>query len=124
MPDGVSSHLSPADGMLAIALACAALVLVAWPNLVRPRLPGAWVISNQTIAASGTVFVRPDIAACVTGTEQQCDAWFATQHLRRRIAYQAASRYWEFQWYETAIFVALAVALGGLRTLWIGRRIS
>ncbi len=141
---------------MAITLACAALVLVAWPNLVRPHLippvtvtatvkanletgeltregeiivpvtnlPGAWVISNQTITASGKVFVRPDIAACVTGTEQQCDAWFTTQHLRRRIAYQPASRYWEFQWYETAIFVALAVVLGGLCTLWIGRRIS
>jgi hypothetical protein len=30
------------------------------------------------------------------------------------IAYQPASRFWAFQWYETAIFLAAALALAGL----------
>ena len=58
--------------------------------------------------------VRPaHVPACASGTQQQCDAWLATQHLRRQISYQPASRYWAFQWYETAIFLALALALAG-----------
>jgi hypothetical protein len=76
-------------------------------------LPGAWIFSNQTITPAGRVFVLPDVPACASGTQQACDAWLATQHLRRQISYQPASRYWAFQWYETAIFLALALALAG-----------
>ena len=85
-------------------------------------LPGAWIFSNQTITPSGRVFVLPDVPACASGTQQQCDAWFATQHLRRQISYQPASRYWAFQWYETAIFLALALALAGFCVWWIRHR--
>ena len=60
------------------------------------------------------MFVLPDVPACASGTQQACDAWLATQHLRRQISYQPASRYWAFQWYETAIYLALALALAGL----------
>jgi hypothetical protein len=60
-------------------------------------MPGAWIISNQTITPSGRVFVLPDVAACNTGTQQQCNRFLATQHLRRRITYQPASRFWAFQ---------------------------
>jgi hypothetical protein len=76
--------------------------------------PGAWIITNQTITPAGRVFVLPVVAACQSGSEQQCDAWYARQHLRRRITYLPASRYWALQWYETAIFLALAVVLAGL----------
>ena len=48
------------------------------------------------------------------GTLYVLPAWSATQHLRRQISYQPASRYWAFQWYETAIYLALALALAGL----------
>ncbi len=34
--------------------------------------------------------------------------------LRNLVTYQPASRYWAFQWYETAIFVAMALALAAL----------
>jgi hypothetical protein len=141
--------LSVAIGMLvrrtlpamAITLACIALVMVAWPNLIRPHLttgvmshngeitmpvtnlPGAWIISNQTIATSGQVFVLPPtVKACATGSAQQCNAWLATQHLQRHIAYRPASRYWAFQWYETAIFLALALAVACFCFFWIRHR--
>jgi hypothetical protein len=83
--------------------------------------PGVWVISNQTITPDGHVFVLPVTPACQSGTEQACDAWLAGRHLRQRITYQPASRYWAFQWYETAIFLALAVMLAGL-CVWRIRR--
>jgi hypothetical protein len=37
------------------------------------------------------------------------------------VDYQSASRYWAFQWYETALFVGLAAVLGGLCFVWIRR---
>jgi hypothetical protein len=82
-------------------------------------MPGAWIVSNQTITPSGKVFVLPDVPACSTGTQQQCNRFLATQHLRRRITYQPASRFWAFQAYETAIFTILALALAGFCVWWI-----
>jgi len=42
------------------------------------------------------------------------------------VTYQPASRYWAFQRYETATFiaVALALALTGFCFWWIRRRLS
>jgi hypothetical protein len=37
------------------------------------------------------------------------------------ITYQPASRFWAFQWYETGIFLAFAVALGGFCIWWLSR---
>ena len=85
-------------------------------------MPGAWIISNQTITPSGRVFVLPDVAACNTGTQQQCNRFLATQHLRRRITYQPASRFWAFQAYETAILAILSLALAGFCVWWIRSR--
>jgi hypothetical protein len=78
------------------------------------NLPGAWVISDQTITPDGTVFVLPEVPACQSGTQQQCSTWLAGQHLRQRVTYQPASRFWIFQWYETAIYLAVALLLAGL----------
>jgi hypothetical protein len=45
-------------------------------------------------------------------------------HLRQVVTYQPASRYWAFQWYETAIFVALALVLAGFCLYWVRRRLA
>ena len=42
-------------------------------------------------------------------------------HLRQTVTYQPASRYWPLQWYETGIYLALALALAGLSLWWIRR---
>jgi len=72
---------------------------------------------------TGRVFILPDTPACPSGTQQACDAWLASQHLRRVISYQPASRYWAFQWCETALFLALAAAMAGccVRRIRYGR---
>ena len=88
-------------------------------------LPGAWLISDETITPGGRVFVLPDIAACQSGTQRQCDTWLAGQHLRQRIRYQPAGRFWEFQWYETVIYLAFALALAAGCIGWVRyRRLS
>ncbi|MGH3150375.1 MAG: hypothetical protein ACRDOB_06565 [Streptosporangiaceae bacterium] len=40
------------------------------------------------------------------------------------MTYQPASRYWAFQWYETAIFFGLAIILAGVCFWQIRRRRS
>jgi ABC-type transport system involved in multi-copper enzyme maturation permease subunit len=38
------------------------------------------------------------------------------------VTYQPANRYWTFQWYETAIYLAAALVLAGFSFWWIPRR--
>ena len=124
-PTVVRPHLiPPATATTAVSINLGDAIIAHNGQLTMPvtGLPGAWIISNQTITPAGHVFVLPDIPACQTGTQQQCDAWLATQHLRRQITYQPASRFWALQWYETAIFLALALALAGFCLWWIRRR--
>jgi hypothetical protein len=88
------------------------------------KIPGAWVLSDQTINAAGQVFTGPAPQACESSTAsfQACQDSLTRLHLRQLVTYQPASRYWAFQWYETAIFLALAVALAGFCYWWVRRR--
>jgi hypothetical protein len=40
------------------------------------------------------------------------------------VAYQPASRYWPFQWYELAIYIGVALVLAGACVWWIRRRLT
>jgi hypothetical protein len=73
--------------------------------------PDAWVISDQAVNSAGHVFNGPATHACVDGSQQACNASIVSLHLRQLVVYQPASRYWELQSYETAIFIVAAVAL-------------
>jgi len=88
------------------------------------HLPGAWVLSNQTVTPAGHEFDGPAPAACVKTTVpfSQCTAALGRLGLRQVVTYQPASRYWAFQGYEAAIFVVLAVGLAGCCTWQIRRR--
>jgi hypothetical protein len=44
--------------------------------------------------------------------------------IRDVLTYQPSSRYWTFQWYETALFLGLALLLAGFCFWWIRRRLS
>ena len=84
--------------------------------------PGAWILSNQSLNAAGHPFTGPPTNACLNGSQQACNASVARLHLRQLITFQPASRYWTFQWYETAIFVAVALLLAWFCYLRISRR--
>ncbi|MBO0815274.1 MAG: ABC transporter permease subunit [Actinobacteria bacterium] len=79
------------------------------------HLPDAWVLGNQTVTAAGHEFRGPGPAACLSDklSFSECQAALGRLGLRQLVTYQPASRYWAFQGYEAAIFVVLAVALGG-----------
>ncbi|HXP20514.1 MAG TPA: ABC transporter permease [Streptosporangiaceae bacterium] len=84
--------------------------------------PGAWILSNQTVGTTGHLFTGPVPHVCLSGSFQACTQALGGLHLRQLLTYQPASRFWAFQWYETAIFLAIAVALAGLCFWRIRRR--
>jgi hypothetical protein len=125
MPNMVRPHLlAPVTVTAPVRISLATAIVSHNGTLTAPvtGLPGAWVFANQTITPSGRLFLMPGGPACQSGTQQQCDTWLATQHLRRRISYQPASRFWAFQAYETAIYLVLALVLAGF-CLWRIRRL-
>ncbi|HEY2579276.1 MAG TPA: hypothetical protein VGI74_23460, partial [Streptosporangiaceae bacterium] len=75
---------------------------------------GAWVLSSQIIGKSGRTPHLSAPSVCFGNNINGCNTWIATLHLRQMVSYQPASRFWEFQWYETTIFLAIAVVLAGL----------
>lgn len=87
------------------------------------QLRGAWVVSNITVTRSGQQFILPQVAVCANGLGQPaCDNFIAGRHLTQEVRYVPASKFWPLQWTETAILLALALALGGLCT-WRVRRL-
>jgi hypothetical protein len=89
-----------------------------------PDLPGAWVLSIQlSTPADRPASTIPASQACAANTSsfQTCGAYVESLHLRQTVTYQPASRYWPLQWYETGIYLALALALAGFSLWWIRR---
>jgi hypothetical protein len=88
------------------------------------NIPGAWIISNETVTAAGTPFTGPPPAACRDDEGMDaCVAAIGGLHPYQHVTYQPADRYWTFQWLETALVLTLAVALAGL-TAWRVRRLA
>jgi hypothetical protein len=95
-----------------------------------PGQPGAWLLSSGPVNAAGQpVSTTPAACTSVGNTGQSAGgqgnaflpgqgpaafvACLASHGIREAITYQAASRYWRFQLTETAIYLALALALAG-----------
>jgi hypothetical protein len=92
---------------------------------ITPSLPGAWIGSSHVTTAAGSVSLGRTPAACgPNSTDSACTATIARMHLRQVLVYQPASRFWAFQWYETAICLALALLLAGCCVWWVRRRVS
>jgi hypothetical protein len=86
-----------------------------------PGQPGAWIISSGTVNTTGQP-VSALLPACATAQDQiSCMASRGTQVA---VSYQPASRYWAFQGTETALYLALALALAGYCFWRVGRRLS
>jgi hypothetical protein len=89
-----------------------------------PGHPGAWILSSGAVNAAGNpVGTAP--AACnqaVQSSESSGLDCLASHGIRIAVTYQPASRYWAFEWTETGIFLALALALAGFCFWRLGRR--
>jgi MFS family permease len=100
--------------------------------------PGAWIISNRTIDATGNAAQAipswvmgclpppPGLTASSAGQQDQqsCFAKLTDLGYRQQVTYQPDNRYWAFQWSETTIFLTLAVLQAGFCFWWIRRRLS
>jgi hypothetical protein len=89
-------------------------------------VPGAWVLSNQTITATGQVFTGPaNPQYCgPDAAPQVCTDWVGSLGLRQDLTYHPANHFWSLQWTEAGIFVAIAVLLAGFCFWWTRRRLT
>jgi hypothetical protein len=89
-----------------------------------PGQPGAWIMDSHAVNAAGQpASVIPAACNSPAGSNNllQC---LASHGIRVAVTYQPISRYWAFQWTETAIFLALALALSGFCYWRISRRLN
>ena len=95
-----------------------------------PSDTGAWVLSSQTVDASGhtvdSIPVSTSAGPCAPSQHgiSPCLAEIKRLGYRQQLTYQPSSRFWPFQWYETGIYTALALSLAGFCFWWIRRRLS
>jgi hypothetical protein len=130
MPLAIRPHLvSPSHTTASIYAADEA-----FGSLTADVVPGqrnAWIISSQALNAAGhPVSAIP--AACANppgapGEKGGTSAITPAQCMQKRgyreaISYVPTSRYWTLQWTETAIFLALALALAWFSFWRLGRR--
>jgi len=127
MPLGIRPHLFPPDRTTAAITSLSSLSGAthmsggSFAFTVRnlPSQPGAWIISTGAVNASGhPVSTIP--AAC----RHQGQSCLASHGIRVAVTYEPTSRYWAIQWTETAIYLALALALAGYCFWRLARRLS
>jgi ABC-type transport system involved in multi-copper enzyme maturation permease subunit len=97
-------------------------------NVTSPA-SGAWVTAQHTIDAAGNQVGLPSwfdgcLGTSNVGQVPACIGRLTSLGYRQVVDYQPASRFWTFQWYELAIYLALAVVLGGFCAWWVRRRVS
>jgi len=98
------------------------------PSTTGPDLRSVWLIRQDLSDAHGNaVHNLPSIAeACGSDLAAKFgDASCLAQHgVFNHAIYHPASRFWLFQGIEAAIFLGLALALGGFAVWWIRDRVS
>jgi ABC-type transport system involved in multi-copper enzyme maturation permease subunit len=92
-----------------------------------PGQPGAWLLSSGAVNAAGQATSTTPAACTAQSYENGTPAvmaCLASHGIREAITYQPASRYWAFQWTETGIYLAVALALAGYCFRRLNRRLS
>ena len=92
-----------------------------------PGQPGAWLLSSRAVNAAVHAVSTTPAACTAQSVENDTSAFLdclSSHSIREAVSYQPASRYWDFQWTETAIYLALALALAGYCFQRLGRRLS
>jgi hypothetical protein len=103
--------------------------------------PSAWVLSNQTVDASGRAAALPSwFADCLppppgqpgegtrqTGGKEELGACLdrlTRLGYRQHVVYQPDSNFWALQWAEAGMFAGVSVLLAGCCFWWTRRRLS
>jgi hypothetical protein len=129
MPLWVRPHLVPPDRMVVSGpsfFQSAGLSVGTLEASSVPGQPEAWMLSSGAVNAVGqpvsTIPAPCGSPSAGKGASPNAGACMASRGIREDITYQPASRYWAFQWIETGIFLALALALAGFCFWRLGRR--
>jgi hypothetical protein len=135
MPLAIRPHLFPPGRVMVVPFSSVSDIAYSYDTAGNFRLiadglsgqPGAWILSSGAVNTAGhPVSVAP--AAClqavVNGQTSSGMDCLASHGIRVAVSYQPASRYWAFEWTETAIFGALALALAGFCFWRLSRRLS
>jgi hypothetical protein len=89
-----------------------------------PNLPGAWILSNETVTAAGEPFTGPASPQFCgdTASPQDCLNWLGSLGLQEKVSYQPMERYWPLQWTEAGMVLALAGAVLAFGFWWLRTR--
>lgn len=138
-PLRLSMSLTNPDAAFGFLRSPSRLSLTGFP----PTVPNAWALTGSIVDKAGhgptsqylgrvcpTLLLGadggraggPHTRVAPGGGIQACLARLASS-FHEVVTYQPASRYWPFQIYETALFVAAALALGALSVWWLRRRL-
>ncbi|MGA4859337.1 MULTISPECIES: ABC transporter permease subunit [Streptomyces] len=124
MPLWVRPHLAPAvDATLSFTQAKPVNIGIDAVREVDFGQPGAWILSEQTVDASGrTAAVPESLTDCSSMSD--CAAGLTKAGFRQQVSYQPAGNFWTLQWVETGLYLGLALALTGFCAWWIRRRLT
>jgi hypothetical protein len=100
--------------------------------LAKAPDPGGWLLSSQTLDSSGKVVdnITVPAGACVPkgtpgpGTMSDCLSQISRLGYSEQLTYHAPTRFWPFQWMESAIYLGLALLLAGFCFWWLRRRLA
>jgi len=114
-------------GQFAVAPRTGRFIVYTQGTAQLSQLPGAWVISApQSVTTPDHVASQACLSGLAhnlaQGSPAACVADLARLHLTQTVTYEPLSRYWTFQWYETGIFFAVALALAGFSLWRVARR--
>ena len=129
MPLWVRPHLVPPSHTIA-AIDAADLAYGDLTADAVPGHPGAWILSGQALNPAGQPVSTVPAACAGAGSSGQKGGAAAltpaqcmqSRGYREAITYLPTSRYWPLQAIETAIFLALALALAGFCFWRLNRR--
>jgi hypothetical protein len=87
------------------------------------RIPDVWVVStSKLLTPDGRPIDQKRYQGCLSGAFDASAQCLANLDLHVEATYHPASRYWHFQWLESAIFLALSVLLAVVGLWRIQRR--
>jgi hypothetical protein len=130
MSVGVRPHLITPDHLTTTINAGNVLNINMFNNVtVTVDKPGAWIVSQHTINASGHAAPVPSWAVnCLMDSNPQasqaCFTKLTSLGFRQLVTYHPAGRFWALQLYETVIYLVVALLLAGLCTWWVRHRLS
>jgi hypothetical protein len=91
--------------------------------VARMAVPNAWIYSSPITNAAGQA-VRSDLFDRGVCLQSRAATDACAANLRQVLIYQPAGRYWAFQFWETTIFIGVALILAGFCVWWVRHRLG